>query len=186
MLTHVLRLDAAGTPLDWISLERAAGYVAKDLVLWEFGSNKRTLHGGHNEHGVQTTMTLPSIMAIKGKCLDWDTLGTVSLSRDLVFKRDRCMCAYCGQTFKPEDLELEHVIPESRGGPTSWTNIVSADRACNARKADKTPEEARMPLLYVPYVPNRYEGILMQGRRILADQMEYLAAGLPPHSRLRM
>lgn len=185
MLTSVLKLDSAGNPLDWISLEKAAYYVAKDLVLWEFGDSKRVLHGGNNALGEQSIMTLPSIMAVKGKSRPWTREMTVPLEAERVFRRDRYMCAYCGQVFKPNQLEMEHVHPESRGGKTTWTNIVSADRYCNARKANKTPEEARMPLLYIPYVPNMHEGLLLKGRRVMADQMEYLLAGVPKHSRLR-
>ena len=51
-------------------------------------------------------------------------------------------------------------------------------------KANRSPERAGMPLLYVPYVPNRHEHFILRNRRILADQMEYLLAGVPKTSRL--
>ena len=60
----------------------------------------------------------------------------------------------------------------------------TACRSCNTRKGGQSPEQARMPLLYVPYVPNRHEHFILRNRRILADQMEYLLAGVPRTSRL--
>jgi hypothetical protein len=79
---------------------------------------------------------------------------------------------------------MEHVTPSSRGGSTVWQNVVSACRACNQRKGNRTPESAGMPLLYVPYVPNRHEAFILANRRIVADQMNFLLAGVPRHSRL--
>ena len=78
------------------------------------------------------------------------------------------------------------MIPTSRGGKDTWTNVVSACRSCNQLKAAKTPEEAGMPLLYVPYLPSRWEDMILQSRteHILADQMEFLRANLPRGSRL--
>ena len=75
-------------------------------------------------------------------------------------------------------------MPRARGGKDVWTNVVTACRMCNMRKACRTPDEVRMPLLYVPYEPCRFEHFILTGRRIRTDQMEYLAARLPRHSRL--
>jgi 5-methylcytosine-specific restriction endonuclease McrA len=82
------------------------------------------------------------------------------------------------------DLSRDHVVPVSRGGTDTWTNAVTACRGCNTQKGGRSPEQARMPLLYVPYVPNRHEHFILRNRRILADQMEYLLAGVPRTSRL--
>jgi hypothetical protein len=65
-------------------------------------------------------------------------------------------------------------------------NSVTACRPCNTRKGNRAPEQANMPLLYVPYVPNRHEHFILRNRRILADQMEYLLAGVPRSSRLHL
>ena len=92
--------------------------------------------------------------------------------------------AYCGQRFMLRDLSRDHVVPVSRGGRDVWTNSVTACRRCNTKKANRSPEAADMPLLYVPYVPNRHEHFILRNRRILADQMEYLLAGVPRTSRL--
>lgn len=185
MTTSVLKLDASGHPVAWIGFEKAAYYVTKGLVAWDSGANHQVLHGGHNDQGLQSRLELPSIMAIKGRVRKDSHNRTVALEKRLLFKRDRYTCAYCGGVFKECDLEMEHIHPESRGGLLTWMNIVASCRGCNSRKADRTPEEARMPLLYVPYVPNMHEGLILSGRRILADQMEWLASGLPRHSRMR-
>jgi hypothetical protein len=62
-------------------------------------------------------------------------------------------------------------------------NVVTACRGCNHRKGSRTPEEAHMPLLYVPYRVCRNEGFIISNRHILADQMEFLSASLPKYSR---
>ena len=78
---------------------------------------------------------------------------------------------------------MEHIVPSSKGGATSWMNLVAACKACNNRKANRTPEAAGMKLHYVPYVPNRYEAFILSNRKILADQMEFLLQGVPKSSR---
>ena len=68
-----------------------------------------------------------------------------------MLKRDRHRCAYCGRTA----TTVDHMLPASRGGAWSWMIIVAACESCNLRKADRTPQEARMRLLVQPYVPTR-------------------------------
>ena len=64
----------------------------------------------------------------------------------------------------------------SRGGRDIWSNVVAACKACNARKGNRSPEEAGMALLAIPYVPNWAEFLALTNRKILADQMEFLRA----------
>ena len=94
------------------------------------------------------------------------------------------LCAYCGDDFHEGELTREHIVPFAQNGRDHWMNVVTACRACNARKANRTPEQARMPLLYAPYVPSLWEDFILRNRRILVDQMEFLMAHLPRHSRL--
>lgn len=110
----------------------------------------------------------------------------VTLNKWTLFARDRRVCAYCGGRHAEDHLTMEHVTPLSRGGRQSWMNLVTACRACNHRKGNRTPEEANMPLVYVPYVPNRYEGFILKNRNILTDQMAFLMASVPKHSRLHV
>ncbi len=72
------------------------------------------------------------------------------LSRRNVMLRDGYTCQYCGRKFNPSDLTIDHVIPRARGGRTSWDNVVTCCRRCNARKGDRTPEEVGMKLLKHP------------------------------------
>ena len=101
-----------------------------------------------------------------------------------LFRRDRMTCAYCGQCFTERELSCEHIVPQARGGRWTWMNLVTACGGCNGRTADRTPEEAGMPLQYLPYVPSRFEDFLLEGRNIRADVHEWLAARLPKGSRL--
>jgi hypothetical protein len=86
--------------------------------------------------------------------------------------------------FPISKLTRDHVVPFSRGGRDVWMNVVTACRSCNERKSDRTPERAGMELVYLPYVPNRAEYLILTNRRILADQMEFLAQHVPAQSRL--
>lgn len=75
----------------------------------------------------------------------------VRLTRKEIFARDGWMCVYCGR--QTRELTLDHVMPRHRGGPHTWENLVSACKACNHRKAGRTPSEARMVMLSEPGRP---------------------------------
>jgi 5-methylcytosine-specific restriction endonuclease McrA len=77
----------------------------------------------------------------------------VKFTRLNIFERDKNTCQYCGQVFDRRDLNLDHVIPRDRGGPTSWENIVCSCIPCNTRKANQTPQEAGMHLIRKPKRP---------------------------------
>ena len=71
-----------------------------------------------------------------------------------MIRRDKGLCAYCGR--RGADT-MDHVLPRSRGGATTWMNAVAAHRECNRAKGDRTPEEAGMPLLWRPWKPSRVD-----------------------------
>lgn len=77
----------------------------------------------------------------------------VVFNRPNLAKRDDHTCQYCGAQLKERELTIEHVLPRSRGGPTSWENCVAACENCNSRKADRTPKEADMKLRTTPARP---------------------------------
>jgi 5-methylcytosine-specific restriction endonuclease McrA len=77
----------------------------------------------------------------------------VKFTRHNLFERDRNTCQYCGKVFDRRDLNLDHVIPRDRGGPTTWENIVCSCIPCNTRKANRTPAEAQMHLVRKPKRP---------------------------------
>jgi 5-methylcytosine-specific restriction endonuclease McrA len=74
--------------------------------------------------------------------------------RNLV-ERDGRKCQYCGKVHRTSDLNMDHVLPRSRGGAKKWTNIVASCIPCNSKKADRTPEEAGMRLIKSPKEPMR-------------------------------
>ena len=77
----------------------------------------------------------------------------VKFTRHNLFERDRNTCQYCGKVFDRRDLNLDHVIPRDRGGPTTWENIVCSCIPCNTRKANRTPAEANLRLVRKPKRP---------------------------------
>jgi 5-methylcytosine-specific restriction endonuclease McrA len=79
----------------------------------------------------------------------------VKFNRRNLFARDRSMCQYCGRRFPTSELTLDHVVPRSVGGSTSWTNIVCACVKCNVRKGGRTPDQAQMQLIRPPVKPKR-------------------------------
>lgn len=190
-MLKVLKVDASGTPQEWLTPERAASLMVGGDVSWSTGQTIVRLHGGWNRVGEQSFLDIPAVVGTHG-CASINLAGCVpNLGRHSnlkLFERDRHLCAYCGTKFPRSTLTRDHVMPVSRGGKDEWTNVVTACGRCNSHKAAKTPEEANMPLLYVPYAPNWFEDFILQmgGRKILADQMEFLASRLPAHSRVRL
>ncbi len=70
-----------------------------------------------------------------------------------IYRRDRGLCAYCGRLIPYDQASMDHVLPLSLGGPSTWDNLVNACRRCNEKKANRTPEQARMPLRFEPFTP---------------------------------
>ena len=98
---------------------------------------------------VSSSFPVPSIIRLQGY-VNIPYKGVV-LSRQNIFKRDGHICQYCSSK---SDLTLDHVRPRSRGGQSTWGNLVTACKKCNSRKGDSTPEEANMPLKRKPYKPS--------------------------------
>jgi 5-methylcytosine-specific restriction endonuclease McrA len=182
----ILALNSAGDPTSWITYERSAYYYAKEKVLWSAGAYEVVLRGGTNaKTGLQSKLMIDTIISIASDQSPkrW-TNKTPTLSNKTLFSRDRSICAYCGGIYKDKDLTRDHIIPSSRNGKDIWENVVAACTWCNQNKDDKTPEEAGMTLLYLPYVPSFNEHLILQNRHILADQMEFLLKGVSKNSRL--
>ena len=182
----ILTLDTNGIPHRWITWQHACFYYAKDQIAWTAGEHAFTVIGGYNRiSGERSKIVASSIIAIKGKAMATRAFSHVPpLNNRELFHRDRYLCAYCGHLLPGAKLTRDHVVPFSRGGRDTWMNVVTACRSCNERKSDRTPEKANMELLYLPYVPNRAEYLILTNRRILADQMEFLAQHVPAQSRL--
>lgn len=185
----VLKLDLVGNPQAWISPEEAACDIVSDNVAWLLGPTVATLHGGKSRFtGEQSLLEIPAIIATRSKP-NFDPAAHVPVlsSNTQLFMRDRHVCAFCGGQFPDKELSREHITPVSKGGKDTWMNLVTACIRCNNGRGNRSYEEAGLKLLYVPYEPNLFEDFLLRrgGRHILADQMDFLMARVPHHSRLR-
>lgn len=183
----ILSVNSGGEPTGWISYERCAYYYAKDRVLWSLGKHKVVLRGGTSSlTGEQSILEMDTIVAIDNKMspFKFKKASAPTLTNRTLFQRDRCICAYCGAKYSPKELTRDHVMPWSKGGKDSWDNCVAACKPCNNWKGDKTPEQADMQLLYVPYTPSYHEHLILQNRKILHDQMDYLMKGVSKNSRM--
>mgnify|MGYP006276852475 CR=1 FL=1 len=181
----VLQLDASGRPQAWISSQEATTLYATDAVAWTLGEPLRVMRGGvQRSTGLPSRIEVHPIVAVRGSIPGRVWHHEPTLANPKLFARDRHLCAYCGDRFLSHDLTREHIVPVSRGGADSWMNCITACRACNGRKGNRLPEEAGMDPRYLPYIPSLHEDMILRGRRILADQMEFLLASVPRHSRL--
>ena len=181
----ILTLDMHGVPHRWVTWQHACFYHARDLVAWTAGREQFTFRGGISRAtGSRSSITTHSIIAIRGKAYAARGYNQIPpLNNRELFRRDRHICAYCGGNFGSIRLTRDHIKPISQGGVDIWMNVVTACRACNERKSARTPEASGMELLYLPYIPNKAEFLILSNRHILADQMEFLSMHLSAHSR---
>lgn len=190
---EILRTDISGMPLEWIDYRDAVRLYHTGQVAYACGSSLFRLYGGTNAlTGKQSVLEIPTILSTLGHSHNPGNLRhdyVPPLNNETLFRRDANLCLYCGLRFPGNQLSRDHVQPLSKGGRDTWTNVVTACRQCNNIKAWRTPEQARMQLLAVPFAPTYAEYIYLKGRRVLADQMEYLLAHFPRtsplHARLK-
>lgn len=182
--TRVLSLDANARILDWMSWQEAVCLYARDAVAWTIGEPCLKVHGGYNRTlNQQSTIDLHPIVAGKGHARPGLIEPAPALTNAALFSRDRHLCLYCGLHFHRQALTRDHVLPLSKGGRDTWVNVVSACVPCNVRKGNRTPQQAGMPLLAVPYRPSWVEHLILSNRNILADQMQFLVSHLPRNRR---
>jgi len=180
----ILRLDVTGQPVKWIPWQDAVCIYARDMVAWTAGEHVFSLHGGRSRlTGEQSAIKVNSIIAVRGEDKLAHRRNVPPLTNRELFRRDHHMCLYCGREHHDDTLTRDHVKPISQGGRDHWLNVVTACRRCNTHKGGRTPEQAHMPLLAVPYVPNLAEYLYLRNRRILADQMEFLKSQFKQQNR---
>ncbi|MDR2239247.1 MAG: HNH endonuclease [Zoogloeaceae bacterium] len=185
METNILAVDRAYTPDRWIGLPDAMRLYGRGAVQASFGNIAAVLRGGVNARtGRKSILEVRSILVVDTQDFLVRDFSYAPLERVYLFRRDRNMCAYCGEVFKFQELTVEHIAPVAQGGGNTWENWVTACRHCNQKKGCRTPEQANMPLLYVPYRPSRFEWLILANRNVLGCQMEFLMARVPRHSRL--
>ena len=176
-------------PLEWIGYQQAVRLITLGQVSYSLGSPVFRIHGGINAiSGVQSVVEVNAIIASHGNHPHehlFSASYTPPLSNKALFRRDQSLCLYCGEHFPNFMLSRDHVKPLSQGGADIWVNVVTACKRCNNHKAGRTPEQAGMELLAIPFKPTHAEYVYLQGRGILADQMEFLLAHFPRNSVLR-
>ncbi|MBP7914200.1 MAG: HNH endonuclease [Vitreoscilla sp.] len=184
-IMEVLQLDVSGRPQSWMTVREAALLYACDSIAWTLGDACHVLRGGvQRSTGLQSRIEVHPIIAVRGAVPTRAWRQAPALTNPKLFARDRQICAYCGHRFHVDDLTREHIVPVSRGGLDSWMNCITACRSCNGHKGNLMPDEAHLTLMYLPYVPSLHEDMILRGRRILADQMDFLLACVPRSSRL--
>lgn len=116
-------------------------------------------------HSVHITMKIPAVLRLLRYV---KRPPRIKLTRANLLARDGHKCQYCLKKLRIQDTTFDHIVPRSRGGARSWTNLVSVCKNCNAKKADSTPEEAGMQLAAVPYRPKDSEivNLILQGQSI--------------------
>ena len=176
-------------PLEWIDYKEAARLYHQEQVAYTCGSPLFKLYGGVSARtGFRTVLEVNSIVAtVRATPAIPATLATTTCRRSTTRRcsaATRISACTARSDSRCANFHADHIRPFSQGGRDVWTNVVAACRRCNNLKASRTPEQAKMQLIAVPFTPTYAEYIFLKGRRVLADQMEYLRAHFPRHSPL--
>ena len=173
--THVLVLNKMWMAIRVVDARRAFSLLVRDLAevirvddgsytAYDFGSwtevsAARDRFDGLNHDDYEWVRTVRLQIAVPKviRLLGYDRLPKqqVKLNRRNIFARDRNTCQYCGQRYPSSELSLDHVMPRSQGGGSTWENLVCACTRCNAKKGGRTPKQARMHLVRTPEQPTR-------------------------------
>lgn len=169
---HVLVLNKYYAPIHVTSVRRAFGmlygklaevisveddeYLSYDFESWREVSEFRAKYERHRHEWIRCVrfeIAVPRILRL----LVYDRLPqqTVKFNRRNIYARDRNRCQYCGGRFPTSELSLDHVVPRSIGGKTTWGNVVCCCVACNVRKGGRTPDRSGMKLIVKPTKPRR-------------------------------
>ena len=180
----ILTLDNAGRPIDWINWQEAINLYVREQVAWTASETRLRFYGGTcHKTGLKSYIDLSTIIAVRGAKPKYNHDVTPLLTNRALFERDRHTCLYCGNNFKLSLLTRDHVQPRAQGGRDVWSNVVTACKSCNVKKACHTPGQAHMPLLALPYAPNKAEAMILANRKILTDQMDFLRNHVPHERR---
>ncbi len=140
----VLILNTDNTALHTVSLQHAIGMLLRKVAVIE-SAHPELVFGSYPQPEVLRLVRYVKTTFLYGRAPGWTKRG--------VLKRDAHTCGYCGE----RAATVDHILPQSRGGRNTWTNTVAACHHCNARKANRTPVEAGMPLQTKAYAPTRIQ-----------------------------
>jgi 5-methylcytosine-specific restriction endonuclease McrA len=164
---RVLVLNASYEPINVCTVRRAAVLLLKERAdLLE--------RSGHELHAEHLTMPRPAVIRLRVYVRVPRDAHSRKITRRAVFARDRWTCQYCGE--ERGTLTVDHVIPRSKGGLSTWDNIVACCAPCNRRKGDRLPRVAGMEPISVPRAPNPTIFVHVATPRIPTAWEPYLAA----------
>lgn len=176
---HVLVLNKLWMAVRVTSAQRAFSLLYRDLAEvihvgdgsysgynfdnWtELGATRSTFETGQYDwvRTVRLAIAVPKVIRLLG----YDRLPRqeVKLNRRNIFARDQNACQYCGQRSPTSELTLDHLVPRSQGGNSTWENLVCACVNCNAKKGGRTPQQAHMTLVRKPHKPRRNPAISLR------------------------
>ena len=158
----VLLLNASMEPLCVVPARRAVVLLLSGKADLVHGSG-RCFRSEHLE------VPAPSVVRLR-RYVRVPYRHRAALTRRGVFLRDGGTCQYCGVPAE----NVDHVVPRSRGGRHEWENVVASCRRCNARKEDRTPSEAHMPLRRAPYAPRAAFWLVVAVGRVAPEWRTYL------------
>jgi 5-methylcytosine-specific restriction endonuclease McrA len=141
MQEPVLVLNATYEPINVTAVRRALVLLLKGVAQAE-EVHSAEVHSSAHSHKVPSVIRLLAYRHIPQQ--------SRALSRKNILLRDRNTCQFCGKVFASSELTLDHVLPRSRGGRSSWENLVACCYHCNNAKGDRTPEEAGLKLARRP------------------------------------
>ena len=153
-MSKVLVLNATYEPISFVSLKRAVVLLLKEKAEVIEAAVERKLRAERTSFPYPLVIRLVSYVPVP-------RFFNLPLSRRSLLSRDNYTCQYCGSTEHP--LTIDHVIPKSRGGKTEWTNVVAACVACNRKKGNKMPVDAKMIPRTKPAKPG-YIAVVLLGQ----------------------
>lgn len=141
-----------------VTVNEEGAYEQYSFNSWAEVSEFKAMFKDEFAHEENDWVRSPSIQLIVPRVIRLLTYNKVPksevrLSRKNIYERDRYTCQYCGEKLPSSKLNIDHVVPKSKGGRNSWDNLVCACIKCNTRKADKSLAESGMKLLHKPYKP---------------------------------
>lgn len=148
-----------GETVEAIAIEENGSYTSYDFESWSEISSfrkefEKELDDGKRIDWIRTPslhLMVPRVVRL----LTYDKIPQViaRLTRKGIYERDGYTCQYCGKRYRTENLNIDHIVPRSRGGVNSWENLVCSCITCNRKKRNRTPKEAGMRLLSKPHKP---------------------------------
>jgi len=155
-ITLLFKRDSTHQPIAEVVSVEDGRYVSYDFEDWaQLSAFKREFEPAQHDwiHTVRFELAVPRIVRV----LTFSKLPrqAVKFNRRNIFARDHNTCQYCGKKFSSADLSLDHVVPRSQGGHSTWDNVVCACLRCNVRKGGRTPAQAHVHLVRPPVKPRR-------------------------------